>query len=236
MCSIFTAEMYAILKAVTLANQSTKNRKTIICTDSLTAINTICSIYPTNPLTVQTQDLISTISKAGKSVTFLWVPSHCGILGNEKADKCAQEAVTLENIEKLQLHCDVISSIKARTTTIWQNHWSSINTKLRSIEPTVLQRRFSDVNRKEEATLRRLRIGHTLLTHGHLITKQPAPVCDTCNVQVTITHVLTQCQRYSVNRNKFLNSENLNEILKIDRDSNARLLCFLKESNIFNRI
>jgi hypothetical protein len=32
----------------------------------------------------------------------------------------------------------------------------------------------------------RLRLGHTYLTHGYLLRKELAPVCDTCHVPLTV--------------------------------------------------
>lgn len=43
--------------------------------------------------------------------------------------------------------------------------------------------------RREEVTLSRLRIGHTSLTYGHLMTSEPPPTCQTYSVTLTIKHI-----------------------------------------------
>jgi hypothetical protein len=56
----------------------------------------------------------------------------------------------------------------------------------------------TSVDRKEKVSLTRLRIGHTRLTHGHLLRGEAAPVCRNCGVPLSVTHILVDCLRYSV--------------------------------------
>ena len=53
--------------------------------------------------------------------------------------------------------------------------------------------------RRLEVSLSHLRIGHTRLTHGHLM----ARVCDHCYVRLFISHILVEFPTYSVPRNRF---------------------------------
>jgi len=48
--------------------------------------------------------------------------------------------------------------------------------------------------------LTRLRIGHSLMTHGHLMERRHQPYCDDCLVPLTIKHVISECPTYSDNR------------------------------------
>ncbi|XP_057659284.1 uncharacterized protein LOC130895758 [Diorhabda carinulata] len=50
---------------------------------------------------------------------------------------------------------------------------------------------------REAVTIRRLRINHTKLTHGYLMSSESRPVCRTCQVPVTVKHILTDCREYS---------------------------------------
>ncbi|KAF0707103.1 RNase H domain-containing protein, partial [Aphis craccivora] len=86
--SIYTEETYAIFKA--LKNDASSNSDSIVIIgDSLSALKTIITPYSKNELVQHIQELISTTNKA---FTFMWVPSHVGISGNERADKFANEA------------------------------------------------------------------------------------------------------------------------------------------------
>ncbi|KAL4103942.1 hypothetical protein QTP88_019259 [Uroleucon formosanum] len=88
--SIFTAESYALYMAVQFALQS-DYKYTLILSDSLSALISLQDHHPQNEVIQLTKDLISA---SKNKIKFMWVPSHIGIPGNEKADKMANEAVT----------------------------------------------------------------------------------------------------------------------------------------------
>jgi hypothetical protein len=39
----------------------------------------------------------------------------------------------------------------------------------------------------------RIRIGHTSLTHSHLISKDPTHICNECQVDITIRRIIQDC-------------------------------------------
>ena len=43
--------------------------------------------------------LIDKIQKRGKAVDFIWVPSHCGVKGNERADELARKGALKERVD-----------------------------------------------------------------------------------------------------------------------------------------
>ena len=77
----------------------------------------------------------------------------------------------------------------------WQEAWisdQSIN-KLKEIKETVFPWSTSlQKFRHQETILTRLRIGHSRLTHGHLMSTPHGnrPQCLTCNTLITIKHIL----------------------------------------------
>ena len=65
----------------------------LICifTDSLAAIHSIIQYAPT----AYSHRIVPMQKKWEKTVIFQWIPSHCGIFGNEMGDKIAETATKL---------------------------------------------------------------------------------------------------------------------------------------------
>ena len=55
----------------------------------------------------------------------------------------------------------------------------------------------------------RIRIGHTRLTHGHLMEGSPAPYCGSCIVPLTVEHVMAECPDYRPQRQLYFNNAEL---------------------------
>ena len=125
----------------------------------------------------------------------------------------------------------------------WQEKWNAIplTNKLRNVKDTINPWLSScqPKNRREETILTRLRIGHTNLTHGYLMCTphDPVPVCNTCNVRISVKHILTECQDFAQQRNLLLKRNNLKEILsENEKFSSIQLFKFLQICNLYKQI
>lgn len=104
----------------------------------------------------------------------MWIPSHVGI--KEKADEEAKKVTTLDvNANYEILTDDVTKYIKEYARQKWQTEWEKEiknGNKLSNLKKTISK--WTDINsydRKDQTVLTRIRIGHTNLTHVHLIEK-----------------------------------------------------------------
>ncbi|XP_050065207.1 uncharacterized protein LOC126554150 [Aphis gossypii] len=190
--NIYTAETYAIFEALKIASTSNSDSFTIIG-DSLSALISISNPYSKNELVQHIQKLISI---SNKTFSFMWVPSHVGISGNERADKSANEATLPHNALKINLtsSSELLDIINTKISDTWQTKWTSVplSNKLRNIKPSLKKWNFPcNLKRRDEVIITHARIGHTHLTHSFLITKEPAPICDACNVDLSIEHIVT---------------------------------------------
>jgi hypothetical protein len=89
----------------------------------------------------------------------------------------------------------------------------------------VWQPSFSIV-RNKEVSLTRLRIGHSRLTHGHLLRGEAGPVCRNCGVPLTVSHILVDCPRYGEARHIYYLNGALSDMLCDDRRSVSNVLVF----------
>jgi ribonuclease HI len=231
--SVYSTELFAISKALRLADIK-KKPKIVICTDSLSAVIGIQDRQTKHPLVMEIQDqLMTTNSQA----ILMWVPSHVGIIGNEKADVEAKQATKELLCRHYRIvHTDIDRNIKERARHTWQTEWNEeINrqNKLGNVKKTVDRWKTIDfLSRKDQTVLTRLRIGHTRLTHGHLIERTIAPTC-TCTEPITVVHIFN-CRlnrqlmdKYKVNYDT-LKTDNKDELLKVVE--------FLKELDIYDKI
>lgn len=235
-CSIFSAELYAVLQAFKLASISPNNNITI-CTDSLSSILAINTLYSSNPLVNMIHGISTANNNQGKNIILMWVPSHIGIIGNEKADEAAKQAI-LDRTEvvNLQLHYDLTARFKKQILDLWQQHWATLKTKIHEVETTIKFTKLPSISRRSQIILRRLRIGHTRLTHGHLMKSENAPICQVCNTPITVKHLLLTCPQYQKQRTKHNLDSTLSEILQLKCDKACKLMNFLRDTNTYHCI
>lgn len=237
--SIYCVESLAIIEALKwIANQDRVGAY-VICTDSLSVISSLEKKKIKTSLKDEIIYLYNEIAKNGTSVTFLWVPSHIGIPGNEQADKEAKRALEINTImQKVVDHREIKTIIKARMIHQWNNEWNvSYNNKLREIKNTVAPFREARTgNRREDVILTRLRIGHTQLTHSYLLEKADPPKCTKCNQALTVKHIIVNCPGYNDTREKIGLEPSMREALADDGSQAEKVLQFFKEIGLIDAI
>ena len=115
---------------------------------------------------------------------------------------------------------------------LWKKRWSEqTHNKLFHVLSVLDASRFSSKIRREDVTLTRLRIGHTNFTHSFLLSKNDAPWCIPCDCLITVKHILMECSDFIEIRNKYYVAESLKALF-----SNVKIINFLKEINVYNKI
>ena len=238
--TVYTAELLAIKYALDAVSVHKLNN-VIIFSDSQSSLEAVKTYTPQNKLVSEIQYMLYKLKQSNISVSLCWVPSHIGIGGNENADKYAKEATSLPcSINYLPTE-DYLSHIKSVVKQNWQNEWNRIeNNKLRDIKETtrLWSSTFQKI-RREEVILARLRIGHCKLTHGYLMSTphDPPPICDECNILITVKHILVECPKFSQQRNIIFKSYSIQDILAENQHfSTFRIFKFLRFYDLFNKI
>lgn len=175
--SIYTAELYAVLMALEYILIS-KTMKSILFVDSQSVLTTLCSIKGSkNRLAQLVRSKVQCGLRLGRDIKFCWVPSHVGILGNERADELATSSNHLLPTTSRIPFQDMKPSVKSSVFQLWQSEWSlECENKLHRIKPALgMWESASHKTRRLEVLLCRLRIGHSFLTHKHLLRGKPHP-------------------------------------------------------------
>ena len=101
--SIFSAELVAIVMALNyLIDLPFTVFRVLICVDSKSVLQSLQSSDSNVPhfIVNEAKHLLHLLICKGTEVTFCWVPSHCGILGNELADKSARKGARNDSFSK----------------------------------------------------------------------------------------------------------------------------------------
>ncbi|KAI5708610.1 hypothetical protein M8J77_003539 [Diaphorina citri] len=242
-CSVFTAELVAILKCldsiINFIQESLITKNFIICSDSKSALLAIQNCFSDSILVCEILSKILKIYILGHTVRFLWLPSHFGIRENDIVDNAAKNS-HLSRLDPYYTHEDMRNTMKNKQRKVWLQEWEMQpeTNKLRKIKKdTKLWKSSHRETRVEEMIICRLRIGHTKATHKHLLERKDPPVCDLCGTSpLTVKHWLTECTRLRELRRKHHLGTNMKEILDDDVDSIDRCLNFLREAEIFDTI
>ena len=243
--SIFTAELTAIELALEIIKkQKNKNIRFVIYSDSRSALEALQGYTNKNTLIFQVKKQLSKLYSNGSIIELCWIPSHVGIGGNEMADAAAKSALKSPNLNIKLPAKDLITEIKYIINKKWQNQWNDepISNKLKQIKDSVsLWESSNQNNRRVEVILTRLRIGHTRLTHGWLMSTphEDIPECTNCNCILTVKHIFCECNRF--NRERILcfgrRPLTLTEIFAESKTFTvSRILMFLRQIRLIDKI
>ena len=187
----FNAEAEA-LKAAALdisRNLGRVKPKVVIFTDALSVLQAL-----QNSKKKDLDELVTALTRlAGcTTVTLQWIPAHCGIQGNEIADRLAKEAGQLEQVESKISFADERTLIKSRFSSKWKQEHPGYNQ----------HDGYYSLDRSEQVLLFRLRTGHNRLNdHMYRILQIGRSEMCPCNTApMTSAHVLQDCPSLGVTR------------------------------------
>ena len=236
--SVYTAELTALLNALKLIEESVDTEFTIY-TDSRSALQAINEFNPKNKTIKDIQILSHRILSNNKSIKMCWIPAHVGVKGNEEADKAAKEAVEKERMEVKMPPTDYHPTLRAQMMRKWQTRWSiePIANKLKSIKTTVKPWARKESDRTTEVIMSRLRMGHTRITHCHLMEKPNGvpSVCRRCQVDLTVRHIMEECPLIEAHRRATIGQGKIEQVLGPEAKI-GKIMNFLKRIGIYEVI
>ncbi|GBN15236.1 hypothetical protein AVEN_23040-1 [Araneus ventricosus] len=187
-----------------------------------------------HPVAMEILALLNILQNRDFDILFCWIPGHVGIVGNNLADNAAKTASSF--LQREIPFCDAKKSFARRLQSLWQESWDrQTNNKLHILKPAVSFWPCMPV-RELDVKVTRLRIGHTLFTHRHLLFGERAPTCSRCQVNLTVVHVFIECPNFNLHRTRFFNSLSLNMEILVGEHPHPNLFNFLKDIDFYHFI
>lgn len=207
-CSVFQAELFGILKAITWVDANCSDTSVNIYTDSLSSLLALQS-YSDHTLVTEIHEKLHGMPLKGISLKFVKVKAHANIQGNEKADECAKASARLHKAAQYKFFPLSYARriIQQNILDEWQSEYASSATgsTTRQIFPTIkrIQAYRQVVSLSFPTT--QFFTGHGYFKsylHRFKIIDDPLCPCDRSSIQ-TPQHLLENCPRYASSRFQF---------------------------------
>ena len=126
--TIFAAEATAITLALNYyRHMGPVHHDVVVYSDSMSCLQAIEGEDTENPFICHIMNLLWLLSNKGTHVRFCWIPSHCGIEGNEKVDQLAKETLDQDIDPLASVHyTDLKPLVNSYIQKLVQNKWDVV--------------------------------------------------------------------------------------------------------------
>jgi len=115
------------------------------------------------------------------------------LVSDERADETDKAALSSTVSPMKCPASDFIPELTMHYREVWQAEWDGCSAnKLHSVKPHLVYCSVTHLYRRDAVILRRLRIGHTRVTHKYLLSGDSQPLCDKCKRSLTVKHILLE--------------------------------------------
>ena len=224
--TIFAAEATAISLALNYyRHMGPVHHDVVVYSDSMSCLQATEGEDTENPFICHIMNLLWSLSDKGIHVRFCWVPSHCGIDGNERVDQLAKETLDQDKDPLASVH---YTDMKPLVNSYIQK---LVQIKLdvavhgRDLGPP---KKFQHLTRAEEVVITQLRNGHTKATKSHILSRGLPTGCHHCCETLTM---LLECALLQECRDEYYTVDSLNALFKTIPET--CMVEFLREAGFF---
>ena len=223
--SNYRAEGEAIGRAAVLAvaHREQNHNRIVVFTDALSVVTALKSEKGSE--LGELRVALANMTRAYDRVVIQWIPSHCGIRGNEEADRLANRGSRSAQADFRLSYNDAKAVVRGNLARKWADgHPSHIRTD-----------QYYRLARSEQVILMRLRTGHNRLNSHMFRTFKigTSAQCPCGAAEMTTEHVLMDCPSLGdLRRATWRSSITLNEKLYGSLISLKKTAKFVKESGI----
>ena len=181
-CSNFRAETSALQNAVAYTAEM-KPQKTVILTDSKAALQSLTSNTPD----LQIHQLLKDVQLLPHECTVVlrWISAHCGIPGNERADRLAKSGRKQLQPMSNSTYQEAKTLLRNRQKCQWKRATGDHNPSTYPI---------NRLARHEQTTIFRLRTGHCgLAAYPKRIGFMDSILCNCKEAEQMVHHILQDC-------------------------------------------
>ena len=177
-CTNYRAEVEALVLAAGMMRDTTDEQSQVVFLTDAKSV-----------LEATTAGKLPHLQKALNSITCLrivlqWIPSHCGVAGNEEADKLAKQGSEREQEENSVTYTEMKTVVKSL---------------FKVPQPPDS---YHQLSRQEQVIIFRLRTGHNRLNrHLHRLKIVSSPRCQCGEGDQTADHILQDCRDLQTLRN-----------------------------------
>lgn len=239
-----TASQSTLKKLNTVQNQALRIASGAFRTSPIASINT-----ETNTMPLEHRRYSQILNYYGKLlITPDHINSYRGISATYPGSLGHTAHKLLQDYQLSSDHLAAVTNLKTQRNIIHtavcaflQHLWTSDPHPylLRTIKPQLEEWVISfHPSRRLERVITRVRIGHTHLTHIHLITRTDTPHCDTCQTPSSLLHLLNECTKYTPQRQQIYGKSphNVYGTLRDSKEQVKLFILFLKSSRILSSI